>query len=413
MGLFSRSLLPRIFNRETRSQSVQTTVRTRDPYLSEFFGFGGSPAVTPETVLSNSAVAMRCVALRSEMLASVSLHVHRRSRDGGRNRADDLPLYGVLHDNANDWQSAFEFRELMVRCLDLHGNFFAKITRNNRGQVVALLPLANGIVSVERLTNGRLRYKVSDGMNGAEILLQDEVLHVRGPSRDGIMGQSPISMARGALGLALQQRTTAQALMANSLRPSAVLSYEHLMSIDNKQFLRDQLRERVGGPEKAGNFLILDGGGKYDKMSFSPEDAEFLDSMKLSNEDVARIFGVPPTSVGILDKGTYSNVEQESATLIQNCLGPLAARIEAAMARCLLTPEARRTIYIEHDLSSLLRGDVKSRFEAYRLGREIGALSANDVRRRENEPPIEGGEAYHMPANWVPLGTVPVVKGDA
>ncbi len=128
------------------------------------------------------------------------------------------------------------------------------------------------------------------------------------------------------------------------------------------------------------------------------------------NEDVARVFGVPPTAVGILDKGTYSNVEQEAASLIQNCLGPLAARIEAAMARCLLTPDARRTLYIEHDLSSRLRGDVKSRFEAYRIGREIAAMSPNDVRRRENEPPIKGGDEYHMPANWVALGTMPEVK---
>ncbi len=163
----------------------------------------------------------------------------------------------------------------MIRCLDLHGNFYARIMRNNRGQVIELLPLLPGVVAVERLKTGRLRYKVSEGANGVTVLLQDEVLHVRGPSRDGMIGQSPFAMARGALGHALQQRTTAQALMANSLRPSAVLSYPQPMTSEIITNLRTALQERLAGPEKAGNFLVLDGGAKYEKMAFSPEDAEF------------------------------------------------------------------------------------------------------------------------------------------
>ena len=114
----------------------------------------------------------------------------------------------------------------------------------------------------------------------------------------------------------------------------------------------------------------------------------FSRARKLANEDVARIFGLPPTSVGITDKATYSNTEQEARALVQNALGPLAARIETAMHRCLLTDASRRSLYIEHDLDGLLRGDVKSRFEAYRLAREIGVYSPNDVRRLENEPPL-------------------------
>ena len=146
---------------------------------------------------------------------------------------------------------------------------------------------------------------------------------------------------------------------------------------------------------------------EYAHTLSSAEDAEFLASQKLSNEDVARLFGVPPTSVGITDKATYSNTEQEARALVANCLGPLASRIEAAMLRCLLTEEGRRTLYIEHDLAALLKGDVQARFEAYRIGREIGVFSPNDIRRRENETPIPGGDVYHQPANWTPLGSTP------
>jgi HK97 family phage portal protein len=160
------------------------------------------------------------------------------------------------------------------------------------------------------------------------------------------------------------------------------------------------MRTFAGDGSQAGGVLVMDGGPEFKPFSFSADDMEVLASRRLANEDVCRVFGVPPTSVGITDRATYSNTEQEARALVQNALGPLAARIEAAMMRCLLSAEERRTLYIEHDLSSLLRGDVASRFEAYRIGREIGVFSANDVRRRENEPPVAGGDTYHMPVNW-------------
>lgn len=364
----------------------------------------GGGWISPETVLSNSAVAIRCVSLRSELLASVGLFVFRRTQAGGRERANENPLYSVLHDNANPQLGAFEFREFMIRSLDLHGNAYARIERDDRGQVTALYPLMPRSVNVERLPSGRLRYSVTD--KGTINFLQDEILHLRGASKDGVVGQSPIQIARGTIGLNMAQVETATGLAANSLRPSGIMTFANQLSLEAQARIRAAINADHSGPQNSGKVLLIDGGAKYETMSMTPEDAQFLDSRKLSNEDTARLFGVPPTSVGILDRGTYSNVEQESASLIQNCLGPLAARIESAFSRCLLTDTARKSLYIEHDLSGLLRGDVTSRFNAYRIAREIGAMSANDIRRRENEPPIAGGDDYHMPANWIPLGTV-------
>jgi HK97 family phage portal protein len=158
-----------------------------DPYWANWAAMRSMGAATADNVLSNLAVAARCIALRSELLASVPLFLFRRTDDGGRSRATDNPLYGVLHDIANPWQSAFEFRELMVRSLDLFGNFYARIERNARGQATALWPLSNGDVQVDKLSNGRLRYRVYNGTR-LEVLLTEEVLHIRGPSRDVIMG---------------------------------------------------------------------------------------------------------------------------------------------------------------------------------------------------------------------------------
>lgn len=392
---------------ETRAAPAPDTYTLAEPYFSQWnggHGFGGI-GVSPEGLLSNSAVAVRCVGLRSEMLAGVGLHAFRRTADGGRERADDLPLYGVLHDTANPQATAFEVREFLIRSLDLHGNAYARIDRDHAGQVTALYPIAPGMVSVEQLDNGRLRYRVTERRGGQTILVQEEVLHIRGPSKDGIMGMSAIQMGRQAMGLRIAQAETAQALIENGLRPSGVMAYAERIKDDDRAKIRASVAERLQGSANAGQLIIMDGGATYTPLAWTAEDAEFLASQKLSNEDTARLFGVPPTSVGITDKATYSNTEQEARALVANCLGPLASRIEAAMMRCLLTPKARRTLYIEHDLAALLKGDVQARFEAYRIGREIGALSPNDVRRRENEPPIPGGDVYHQPANWTPLGS--------
>lgn len=396
------------FKRETRNAA---TIASSDPYLAEWFSLRGQgpSAVNPETLLSNSAVAVRCVNIRSEMLASVGLFLLRRSADGGRARADDLALYGVLHDLANPQMTAFEAREFLIRSLDLTGNAYARLERDGRGQVTAIYPLPPTDVVVETLPSGRLRYRVSQRSGGTFVLLQEEALHIRGPSRDGVMGLSAIQYGRQAMALRVAQSETAKALVDNGLRPSGVMSYAERLTGDARAKVRESVRERLQGSANAGQLIIMDGGAKYSPLAWSAEDAEFLASQKLSNEDVARLFGVPPTSVGITDKATYSNTEQEARALVANCLGPLAARVETAMIRCLLTPEARRTLYIEHDLAALLRGDVRARFEAYRIGREIGALSPNDIRRRENDTPIPGGDTYHQPANWIPLGSSPEV----
>jgi HK97 family phage portal protein len=381
-----------------------------DPYWANFAAMRGLGGISPDNVLSNLAVASRCVSLRSEIIASVPLHLYRRLPDGGRERADDNALYDVLHSIANPQQSAFETREYLVRCFDLYGNAYARIERNARGQVTALWPYIVGDCQVERLPNGRVRYRVFNGRR-TELLLQEEVLHIRGPTRDGVLGWSQIAIARGALSLAIGQSQTAQSLSDNGLRPSGMVTYPQIMTKEQKDFVREGMASIYAGSENAGKMLVVDAGAKYEALAFTAEDSQFLEQRKLSNEDIARIFGCPPTSVGLVDKATYSNVEQEARSLVQNCIGPLAARIEAAMSRCLLTDAGRRTYYIEHDLDGLLRGDVKARFDAYRLARETGIYSVNDVRRRENEPPLgPEGDIHHMPANWIELGRGSVVQ---
>lgn len=405
------SFLGRLFGFEKRVRGGNV----QDAYLDTFLGMRGSGAgaVNPDAVVSNLSVAARCVSLRSELLASVPLKLYRRLKNGGRELADDHPLAAVLDTSPNPNMTAFEFREFLIRSHDLMGNAYARIERNGRGQVAAVYPFPPGMVAIERLPSGRLRYRATDFNGVVWVLLQEEMLHVRGPTRNGMYGLSPIQIARGALSLALAHADTAESLTENKLQPGGVMIFPNHLTQEQVTSFRANLASKFAGATNAGRLMILDGGAKFEQLSFTPHDAQFLESRKLGNEDIARIFGLPPTTVGITDKATYSNAEHEGQALIQNALGPLAARVEAALSRCLLTEAGRRTYFIEHDLNGLLRGDIEARFKAYRLAREIGAFSPNDIRRRENEPPIENGDEYHVPANWIPLGQVRLSQGGA
>lgn len=366
----------------------------------------GTP-VSPEKA-SGHAVAHRCISVIAETLASVPLSVYRKTDDGGREKAADAPLYGVLHDQMSPTLTAFEGREWLIASILTAGNAFAKIERNGRGQVVALHPLVAGSVAVEKLANGRLRYKHLMPNGGTETLLQDEILHLRYRTKDGIVGQSPIAIASATFGLAIAQSDQAGAAAANAFRPSGILAFPDKLAVGtgvgSKEDVIAKFRTRFIGQLKAGDPIVLDGGATWSNIAFSSKDSEFLESRKLSNLDICRVFGVPPSVAGITDDSTYSNIGEESRALVQRCLMPMARRIETAMMTALLSPDARRTLYLEHDLNGLLRGTLAERYSAFRVGREGGWLSVNEIRAMENMSKIEGGDEFIQPLNMGIVG---------
>jgi len=395
------SFLGRLFGREQRSES---RIASSDPYLSEWFGMSGgtSSFVDPQRA-SGLATAGACISIISQALSAVPLNVYRRTANGGRERAIDHPLYSVLHDMPNEAQTAFEARELMIASLLMTGNAYAELTWSARGQVTALRPLDPANVTVERLESGRLRYRVT-GRGGVRVLLQDEILHLRYRlGRDGVMGLSPIQLARETFSLALTQQDTAAGLAAKGNRPSGALVFPNMIGGDKKDAALEKLGAKLASNSATSNVMVLDGGADWKSFSMTARDAEFLESRKLTNLDICRIWGVPPTVAGILDHGTYSNVEAESRALVVRCLAPMAKRVEQAMNIALLPAGSRKTLFIEHDLAGLMRGDMKARYESYRIGREWGWLSPNEIRGWENMPEIDGGEEYLSPLNMVPL----------
>lgn len=393
MGIVSR-----LFGREERAMSSDAFITS---VMSHRGGLGGF--VNPDRA-SGHAVAHRCISVIGENLAAVPLKLYRRTANGGSDAADNNPLYDVLQSQMNGGMTAFEGREWLLASVLIHGNAYARIDRSGSGQVTALHPLAFGSVTVERVASGQLRYKVTRDNGGTDIFLQDEILHVRYRTRDGMVGTSPIQIAAATFGLALSQQDQAGAQVENAFRPAGALVFPGNLAKPGKERILTAFKERFVGALKANEVMILDGGAKFETFQLPNKDQEFLESRKLSNLDICRVFGVPPSAAGITDNATYSNIGDESRALVVRCLAPWAKRIEQAMNVALLTPESRKTFFVEHDLAGLMRGDLKTRYEAYAIARNGGWLSSNEIRSFENMSEIDGGDSYLAPLNMTTLG---------
>ncbi|NSL22619.1 phage portal protein [Agrobacterium tumefaciens] len=378
-------------------------VSSSDPFLGEFLGARWQARADIEKA-SGHAVAHRCIQLVAEQLASVPLKVYRKTDDGGRVAASEHALYPVLQESFSPLLTAFEGREWMNVSALMYGNAYARIERNGRSQIVGLHPIPAPSVTVERLSSGRLRYKVALANGGTSVFTQDEILHVRYRTNDGVLGLSPIQIASAAFGLALAQQDQAGAAAENAFRPAGALIFPEKLGGANKDAAISKFKERFTGQLKANEVMVLDGGAKFETFQFSAKDSEFLESRKLSNLDICRVYGVPPSSVGITDNATYSNIGEESRALVTRVLAPWAKRMESVYNATLLSPEARKTHYIEHDLSGLLRGDLASRYAAYKIGREAGFLSVDEIRGFENMSKVPGGDTYMEPLNMARLG---------
>jgi HK97 family phage portal protein len=386
----------------------ETRVASSDPFLGEFLGarFRGRPEIEKA---SGQAIAHRCMSVISETLAAVPMKLFQEGENGDRTDAKSHPLYGVLHDNFNETHTAFEGREFLISCILKYGNAFAKIERNGKGQVTALHPMLPGSVTVECLPSGRLRYQHTRHHGGTETLLQDEVLHLRYRTRNGFWGISPIEIAHATFGLALAQQDTAGAAAENSFRPAGALVFPDKLATGNqagsKENVIAKFKERFIGSLKANEVMVLDGGAKFETFQFNSKDSEFLESRKLSNLDICSVFGVPPSCAGIVEQSNYANSQEESKSLVQRCLMPMARRIEASMNSALLTPESRKTFCIEHVLDGLTRGDIVTRYNAYAVGRNGGWLNVNQIRAFENMSNIGSkGDTYAEPMNMAILG---------
>lgn len=377
--------------------------KAADAGYSFLFGrtTSGKP-VNERTAMQTTAV-YACVRILAEAVASLPLHVYEYQDDGGKKLVHDHPLYYLLHDEPNPEMTSFVFRETLMSHLLIWGNAYAQIIRDGAGRVLGLYPLLPDKMDVQRDDKGNIYYVYSRNSDenpmfkeyGNIKLKAEDVLHISGLGFDGLIGYSPIAMAKNAVGMTLACEEYGASFFANGANPGGVLEHPGVLKDPSK--VRESWNSVYRGVSNAHKIAVLEEGMKYQQIGIPPEEAQFLETRKFQINEIARLYRIPPHMVGDLDKSSFSNIEQQSLEFVKYTLDPWVIRWEQSLQRSLLLPGEKGKYFIKLNVDGLLRGDYQSRMNGYAVGRQNGWFSANDIREMENMNPIpdeEGGNLY-------------------
>ena len=354
--------------------------KAADAGYSFLFGrtTSGKP-VNERTAMQTTAV-YACVRILAEAVASLPLHVYEYQDDGGKKLVHDHPLYYLLHDEPNP-----------------------EIIRDGAGRVLGMYPLLPDKMEVQRDDKGNIYYVYSRNSDenptfkeyGNIKLKAEDVLHIPGLGFDGLIGYSPIAMAKNAVGMTLACEEYGASFFANGANPGGVLEHPGVLKDPSK--VRESWNSVYRGVSNAHKIAVLEEGMKYQQIGIPPEEAQFLETRKFQINEIARLYRIPPHMVGDLDKSSFSNIEQQSLEFVKYTLDPWVIRWEQSLQRSLLLPGEKGKYFIKLNVDGLLRGDYQSRMNGYAVGRQNGWFSANDIREMENMNPIpdeEGGNLY-------------------
>ena len=393
-----------------RSRDKPTNSTNGSGYRFLFGGSNSGKNVNERSAMQMTAV-YACVRILSESIAGLPVHLYQYVDSGSKQKALEHPLYRLLHDEPNPEMTSFVFRETLMTHLLLWGNAYAQIIRNGKGQVVALYPLMPNRMSVDRDDKGHLfyQYQMQDSdaptaKSGTVILKPTDVLHVPGLGFDGLVGYSPIAMAKNAIGLSIATEEYGAKFFANGATPSGILEYPG--TVKNPEAIRESWNAGFGGSSNAHKVAVLEEGMKYTPIAISPNEAQFLETRKFQIDEIARIFRVPPHMVGDLEKSSFSNIEQQSLEFVKYTLEPWIVRWEQSLNRALLSETEKAAYFVKFNVDGLLRGDYQSRMNGYATARQNGWMSANDIRELENLdliPDELGGNLYLINGNMTKL----------
>lgn len=354
--------------------------------------------VTAETAMRCPAV-YASVKVIAESVAQLPLHLYRKAASGVKERAEDHPLFELLHDQANDWTSAFEFRLTMQTALCLHGNAFAFINRAD-GKVFELIPIPSTAVALEvDAVTMEPSYRVTASDGTQRVYDRTEIFHLKTLGTSCHIGMSPIVQAKEAIGLALAMEEHGARLFGSGARPSGIFKYSKTLGPEALKRLRESFNAAHSGGSNSGKTLILEDGMEFQSVQFNSVDLQFLEMRRHQVAEIARVYRIPLHLLQDLERTTHANAESMGQQFLSLTLLPWLKMWEGAIRRALLTPEERRELYAEFMTDDLARADLAARFEAYAKAVTNGLLSPNEVRAAENRSPYPGGDQFRLPLN--------------
>lgn len=356
--------------------------------------------VTPLRALQYVTV-WSCVRLLAESIAQLPVHVFTRKSDGSKQRVTDATLSELLSSRPNSWQTGFEYFEYLVTALCMRGNHYCYANRIGSGanrRIAELIPFQPGSVTVKR-DGYDLTYDVRRQGGGVDTYSAEKIHHVRGLTLDGFIGVSPIEFQRESIGLAMAAEKHGGLTFKNGARPSGILSFLGKLSDDAyERILKSWVKNYSG--ENIGKTAVLEEGGKYESISMSNTDAQYLEVRGYQRTEICSIFRVPPHMIGDLTRSSFSNITQQSLEFAKFTILPWCRRIESAISRDLFTEaERKHGMFVEFLVAGLERADLEQRMRSYNIGIMSGIWSPNECRKKENMNPRPGGDIYLAPLN--------------
>ncbi|MDG4756061.1 phage portal protein [Micromonospora sp. WMMD718] len=403
------------FFRSVLSQRASSTgasgVATPEKWVEEWFTGGSStasgPWVSEDTALHYSPFFAGVNAIATDV-GKLPLPLYERLERGKR-RAREHRVYRVLHDQPNEIMPPVVFKRTLQGHALTWGTGYAHVLRNGRGEVTEVWPIRPDRITPEvtRTGPGKLKvtYRYVDDVNGIYTrLFPDEVLPIGGLGYDGIRGYSVVKLARQSIGMGLATEQFGNSFFSNGARPGGVLKTSKKMSPEGHKRLQADWENLHRGLDRAQRVAILEEGLEWQDIGIPPEDAQFLETRKLQVNEMCRWLRLPPHKIGDLERATFSNIEWQSLEYLQDTLLGWLVTWEQYTNMRLLTERERPRFFAEHIVDAITRGDLKSRYEAYAIGRNWGWLSGDDIRERENENPLPDGrgETYLVPLNMQP-----------
>jgi HK97 family phage portal protein len=348
--------------------------------------------VSSATILNLSAV-WACNRVLSESIASPPIHVYDSTQGG---IAKNHPIDILLHNSVNEFLTSFSFREIMQTYLNLWGNAYAHIKRDTNGQIKGL-----EVIHPEKVTI-KVKNQVWYDINGrANLINARDMIHIPAIilDPDSYKGVSPILYGKEmfANGLSLQQ--FANTFFGNNTNLGGLLTTEQALKPETLKRLADSWNRQWQGIKNSNKTGVLEQGLKYQRIGIEPEAAQFLGSREFAVEEIARWFRVPPHMIADLRRATFSNIEHQSIQFVTHTLLPWVQRWEQELNRKLFSEEGQKRYYIKFNLEGFLRGDGIARSEYYTKMFNMGSISQNEIRQKEELPPIEGGDRYYVPMN--------------
>jgi len=388
---------------------VWNSDESSDDFLRIFNNIGETSSgvrITADSALRNSVV-FACNRVLSESISSLPLVLYKEDEKGNRAKAKKHPLYKLLNSNPNKENTTMQWRETMITNVNLRGNHFTQIIRNSRGDILSLWGLDTARMTAKRLEKtGEIIFIYNTGSKEVAFKF-DDILNVAGLSLDGISGISPIAYNRESLGVSVALEAHAGSFFKNSASPSGIFAIEGELSDEAFKRMKKDFDESWTGMKNSNKPMVLEGGAKFHPITMTNVDSQFLEARKFQKQDISAIFRVPLHMINDLEKANYNSIEQLSLGFVIYSLTPSLIRIEQCMQRDLLTEQERADgYYIKHNLSALLRGDMKTRAELYGKFVEKGIFTINDVLKLEDMNEVDEGNKRYIQMSYTTVDNI-------